>query len=109
MKMNVKNQVEWNEWVNNNRNPYGEKCVRYAESWANLMEDRISRGEELEDVASDTSYEADTECVSGFVYGCAVSMISQCWEHGERFRLWHELEKSRPANVSVNSVEGGRR
>jgi len=26
------------------------------------------------------------------MYGCAVSMLSQCWKYGEELRRWHNKE-----------------
>lgn len=74
-----------------NPEPYGLECFNYAERWANLMEKKISRGEKLEDVATSTSHEADTSGITGFMYGMAVSILSQCWKYGEQLRRWSNL------------------
>lgn len=41
------------------------------------------------DNADKLSNEADVEGITGFMYGCAVSILSQCWEYGEFLRKWH--------------------
>ncbi len=65
--------------------------VRYAARWANLMEKKINMGAKLEDIANATSHEADLEGMSGSTYGCAVSILSQVWKHGEQLRRWHNI------------------
>ena len=44
------------------------------------------------DVANECSNEADTEGITGFMYGAAVSVLASCWEHGEELRRWHNLK-----------------
>ncbi len=56
----------------------------YAERWAGMMEEKIETSEEDEmkvivDNAKQLSYEADEEGITGFMYGVAVSILSQCW------------------------------
>jgi len=79
----------WNTFIENNTDPYGKACVDYAKAWAELMEKRINTGEKLEDIAEQTSHDADTSGITGFMYGAAVSILSQCWEYGEALRKWH--------------------
>lgn len=83
---------DWDKFVTANSDGYGACCVRYAARWAKLMEEKLAKGEKIEDVADKTSHEADTEGITGFMYGCAVSMLSQCWKHGEALRKWSNLK-----------------
>lgn len=71
---------------------YGSGIFRYAERWANLMESRIEAGENLEDCAKRTSHEADTEGITGAMYGFAVQILARDWFQGERLRKWHNLD-----------------
>ena len=90
--MNISNQENWNEWVENNQDGYGAAIIRYAEAWADLMEARIAEGaEKWEDVAKETSHEANTEGITGFMYGAAVAVLATSWKHGDRLRRWHNL------------------
>jgi len=82
------------------------KGFSYAESWANLMEKHISEGEELKDIASKSSYEADTEGITGFMYGAAVQVLSWSWVHGEELRKWHNLD-SQIGNEGEKANESG--
>lgn len=90
--MDVVNQADWQKWVENNQDPYGKACVDFAERWANLMETKIAEGAKLEDIAEKAGREADTDGITGFMYGCAVQMLAQCWKHGEQLRRWHNLD-----------------
>lgn len=90
--MKLKDEAGWKKCVENNSDPYGKAAVDYTRRWAELMEKRIANGEKLEDIAKETSHEADTEGITGFMYGCAVSILSHAWEHGEELRRWHNLD-----------------
>ena len=79
------------KWVDA-QDPYGGAVISYAERWAEMMESRMEKGEKLEDVANECSNEADTEGITGFMYGAAVSVLASCWEHGEELRRWHNLK-----------------
>jgi hypothetical protein len=87
--MKVKNIQAYEEWKANNTDPYGSAVFRYAERWADTMEEKIVNGEKIEDIAKELSFKADTEGITGFMYGCAVNILSQCWEYGEELRKWH--------------------
>ena len=73
---------------------YGLTVCDYAERWADLMEPVIDeRGiEHLPDIAEVTNHEADTDGITGFMYGCAVGMLARVWIYGEELRHWHNLE-----------------
>lgn len=85
-------QVGWEDCVRKNDDPYGACCVRYAARWANAMEKAIAAGETIAQCADRCSHEADKEGITGFMYGCAVSMLAGNWTHGEALRLWHNLK-----------------
>ena len=85
-------EKEYTDWKANNVDSYGSGIFRYAERWAEMMEDAMDNGEKLEDIAKQTSHDADTEGVTGYMYGAAVSVLSLSWEHGEALRRWHNLD-----------------
>ena len=90
--MQVTNQEVWQLWVTNNTDFYGQGVVDYAQRWADLMEARIDAGDDLLSCAKDTSHQADTEGVTGFMYGAAVSILASCWVYGEALRRRHNLD-----------------
>ncbi len=87
--LNLRDHPAWGEFVSHNKDPYGKACVQYASNWMLLMQLELEHGKKLEDIAELTSREADTEGITGFMYGCAVSMIAKCWKHGDQLRRWH--------------------
>lgn len=90
--MEFKDKAKWEEMVRINKDPYSSCCVRYAERWAELMEQKMVEGSKLDDIADAASHEADTEGITGFMYGCAVGMLSDGWKYGEELRRWHNLK-----------------
>lgn len=81
----------WEKTKAANEDPYGAAAIRYMERWADLMEQRLATGAKLEDIANKTSDQANTEGITGFMYGCAVSILTKVWIHGEQLRRWHNL------------------
>lgn len=92
VEIELSNADGWNKFKKLNTDPYGGACVRYAEDWAKLMQVEFAAGKKIVDCAKQTSHDADYDGITGFMYGCAVSMLSQCWKHGEALRLWHNLD-----------------
>jgi hypothetical protein len=85
-------QQDWQRGFDNNSDPYGRRCYTYAADWAHLMEAAMAKGATIGDCARDASRQADTDGITGFMYGAAVSILSHCWTHGEELRRWHNLE-----------------
>jgi hypothetical protein len=98
----------WDECVRvNDDGGYGACAIRYAARWANLMERRIDDGEALEDIADECSRDADLEGITGFMYGCAVGILSKVWRHGEQLRRWHNLNTQIGTEGERANEEGG--
>ena len=100
--MKVKDLKKYEEWKCKNTDEYGACIFRYAERWADMMEKEIEKGAELKDVAKKLSHDADTEGITGFMYGASVNILSQCWEHGEDLRKWHNKEYNYDGDCVVN-------
>lgn len=90
--LDIKDAAKWRSFITNNSDTYGSACVRFADAWGRLMQARMAGGESLADVAEACSHEANTEGITGFMYGAAVSVLAECWEHGEELRRWHNLD-----------------
>jgi hypothetical protein len=86
------NKPEWDKFVEANQDSYGSACIKYAEKWAMLMQAKIKDGVSVASCAGETGSLADDEEITGFMYGCAVSMLSKCWKHGEELRRWHNKD-----------------
>jgi hypothetical protein len=93
VKLKPGTEKEYAEYVAKNQgDSYSNRVVTYAEEWANLMEEKIGKGAKIADIAKDTGHRADTDGITGFMYGCAVSGLAHFWEHGEELRRWHNLD-----------------
>lgn len=98
---------DWDNAVGaNSGDPYSRGVVEYAARWASLMEKQIADGGILEAFAKQTSRDANTDGVTGFMYGCAVSMLVHFWVHGEALRQWHNLDCNPDSGVTANETEG---
>ena len=106
IKKGMEKEVEKGKKVN--QDPYGSCVYRYLERWADLMEAKIEEHKDktpkevIAEFADELSYEADTEGITGLMYGCAVSLLSQAWEYGEDLRVWHNKEYGYEGDGCVN-------
>jgi|SRR6185295_6202151 len=91
--MKLKDAEGWKKANDSNppTEPYGHRVMTYTETWANYMEWEIANGKKLEDIAESTSRDADTDGITGFMYGCAVAILADVWEYGDILRRWHNL------------------
>lgn len=100
----------WESWVKVNVDPYGACTVRYAARWANYMERELAQCSKhitIADIAEATGHEADKEGITGFMYGCAVSMLAKAWKHGEALRQWHNIKTQIKDEGEKANKEGG--
>jgi hypothetical protein len=106
MKIIKGKEKEYKDWYDKNSDGYSRACFTYAEKWAELLEAEIDNSNDVMkcfvDNADRLSREADTEGITGFMYGCAVSILSQCWEYGEYLRKWHNKEYGYDGDGVVN-------
>lgn len=92
MKLKAGTESEYQKYKESNTDPYGGRIISYSEDWADFMEAEMATGKSIADIAKATSRQADTDGITGFMYGCAVSGLARFWEHGEELRLWHNLD-----------------
>lgn len=106
--MSSPDPVLWEQCkATNQYDPYPAAIIAYAERWARIMEARIKKGERLADIAEESSHIADTEGITGFMYGVAVSALSKHWSKGEALRLWHNLNVQRAKEgETANDIDG---
>jgi len=96
-----KDEARWKSYVadlpgsdTDGKNNYGEAIVRVATQWADLLEEQIEKGNlsgpapELEALAHPLMNLSAGKDVSDFQISCAARMLSDCWIHGERLRVW---------------------
>jgi len=91
----IRDRKAWDEYISSDDgdDSYGKAILRYASRWAALMDEKLASGKKLKDIASHASLVADGgEGVTGNMYGVAVGILSQVWEHGEELRKWHNSQ-----------------
>jgi hypothetical protein len=93
---NEEAEAQWKVGLANNTDSYGRCVFLFAEAWANMMEAEMGDdpAAHIKGKAKDLSHVASEGCggITGFMYGAAVSILSQAWIHGEALRLWHNLD-----------------
>jgi hypothetical protein len=105
-EIELADEESWVKTKEINSDGYGGGVLSFAERWARLMQIELANGKNLQDIADDTSSEADTEGITGFMYGAAVSILSKCWVHGETLRRWHN-SKYQIGNEGDKANESG--
>ncbi len=105
--MKLKDKAAWDSCVAINSDPYGKAAVDFARRWAEMMENKITAGVQLKDCADELSHMADTEGITGFMYGCAVGILATVWEHGEELRRWHNKETQIGTEGDAANESGG--
>jgi hypothetical protein len=99
-------EEKYQEGLANNQDPYGRACYTFAERWAKLLEKDIEETGNAKTailtMAKKRSHEADTEGITGFMYGAAVNILSNCWLYGEILRKWHNKEYNYEGEGVVN-------
>lgn len=100
---------DYKNYIRINSDPYSSCVIRFSERWANMMEKEIESGHCLNDIAEKLSHDADTEGITGFMYGCAINGLSSFWKYGEELRKWHNSKYNHngdgvvnPAIISIN-------
>jgi len=105
--MTLRDPEGWKTSCEINSDGDGGAVMTYAERWARLMEARMAKGERIADIAGECSHLADNEGITGFMYGCAVGILSKVWQHGEALRLWHNLKTQLRDEGAKANVTGG--
>jgi hypothetical protein len=105
--MKLKDAAGWEKSLAANTDPYGAAALRFAERWADLMEARIAENSTVAKCAKACARAADTEGITGFMYGCAVSILSHVWERGEELRQWSNIDVQIGTEGERANAEGG--
>lgn len=89
-----RDEAKWQHGVDAQKGDgYGLGVYGFAEAWARLMQAKIAEGKTIDATADECCSLADKGYgITGFMYGCAVSVLSECWKHGEELRRWHNLK-----------------
>lgn len=79
----------WNKSREVNSDGYGGAALDYAEGWGKLMQIEIAKGKTVAECYDYSQKGLGFLGITGFQFGCAVSVLSQTWKHGEELRKVH--------------------
>ncbi len=85
--MPIINQIDWDNQVKNNDDPYGKACVDVARRVMEILDGDNPQG------VLDTHAlicRADKEAaggITGFMSGCVAQMVAHCHSRGNEFRM----------------------
>ena len=87
---------------------YSNAARKFTEAWADMMEQRLDADPTLtvQDIAQSTSREADTQGITGAMYGWSVGCLAELWVYGEELRRWHNLNLSPTQGAMANEKPG---
>lgn len=109
MKIKEDKKEIYQEGLDKNQDSYGKCIYDYLKRWADLMEakieeekDNLSAQEVIDKYHDELSREADTEGITGFMYGCAVNVLSGVWIYGEELRKAHNKDYNYEGEGVVN-------
>ena len=99
-----KKQEEWeNCKAINSKDDYSNCVIDYAILWAQYMEYLMAKHDKkVSDVWDMCSHLADIYGITGFMYGCAVSILSSFWKYGEELRVQHNSKYNHYGDGVVN-------
>lgn len=86
----------WEKARKANSDGYGKAALDYAEGWAKLMQVQIAKGKTVAECYESTQRGLGFLGITGFQFGCAVSILSQTWKHGEELKRVHNRKYGRP-------------
>lgn len=79
----------WKKSREVNSDDYGGAALDYAEGWAKLMQIEIAKGKTVAECYDYTQKGLGFLGITGFQFGCAMSVLSQTWKYGEELRKVH--------------------
>lgn len=100
----------WQKSREANGDSYGKCALDFAEGFAKLMQKDISNGKTVAQAYNDNQYKMGFLGITGFMFGAAVSTLTQTWKYGEELRRAHNKEFGLPedtkgvANPAVVSI-----
>lgn len=100
----------WNKSREVNSDGYGGAALDYAEGWVKLMQIEIAKGKTVAECYDYSQEGLGFLGITGFQFGCAVSVLSQNWKHGEELRKVHNKkygvseDKKGTVNPSILTV-----
>lgn len=80
-------------WFDNNKEPYGRRCITYAQDWAKLMQVELKKGNKLTaELVKKLSHQADVDGITGFMYGASKAVLKSTWKYWDLVSEYLEKE-----------------
>jgi len=100
------------EYVNyTNAMEYFKDSVRYAETWAELIEEAIEKYsnmpllEVVNEYAWKLKCRVDMQGIKGAYYDLVLEIIKSYWKYGREFKQWHgTIYRIPPSSIDNNSL-----
>lgn len=87
----------------NSEDGYSKGIIDYTILWAQYMEYLMDKHDKkLSDVWEISSRLSDIYGITGFMYGCAVNILSSVWKYGEELRVQHNSKYNHNGEWVVN-------
>ena len=92
---------------------YRQAIVEYMERWANLMEKELALpasaaggngNKTIKRIYLPSSYEADIDGITAFMFSLAVDMLAKHWIYGEALRVAHNAYFGYFGEGTINSA-----
>lgn len=86
--MKVIDEAKWAKVKEQNTDPYGARVVKFAEDWANYMEEVLDKAPqpltpaEFKVLSTACSKRANYDGITGFMYVIARDLLVKGWVHG---------------------------
>ena len=101
---------DWQKGLSNNTDPYGRACFVFANELAKNLEDiMVDLGRPFNELTTNEIKQAEKKAdevvggITGYMYGVAISCLSEVWEYGEDLRKWHNSQMGQPeAKGTIN-------
>ena len=88
--MHLKNEERWRNYVEKNKDPYGEACIKVAHRVMEILDEREDF--DTHKIICQANDESSVGGITGFMAGCVASMVSECHVRGEEFRQKWNLD-----------------
>lgn len=96
---NLESERNWQREIKTGQ--YSTKIINFVQRWAEKMQENFEN-EFNPAIAEKTSYEVDTDGISGMDYAISVKILSEYWIFGKDLKSWNS-EKTLMAGSKLQS------
>ena len=110
--MNKEQKKKWDSLVENNKDPYGNACIKVARRVMELLDENkepLVNGYYPDiNTAHGLICKADKDSnaggITGFMAGCVAQMVTECHVRGDEFRKSHNGDKYKGKGVVNHAI-----